>query len=231
MKLILTCEHGGNQIPTEYKSYFKGFESELNSHRGFDIGALDVFQYLKPLSHFSLHSETSRLLIELNRSLHHRNLFSEFSKKLPKSNKKDLIKNYYSNYRTAVQQAIQKRIKNKETVLHISIHSFTPVLKNIERNCDIGILYDSRIPKETIFSKDLKQSITKINPKLKVRFNYPYLGKMDGFTTYLRKQFKSNYLGIELEINQKFATNNQMNDAIKNCLYKAIAKISDRELL
>jgi len=37
-----------------------------------------------------------------------------------------------------------------------------------------------------------------------VRRNYPYAGKNDGFTTYLRRRFPSDaYLGIELEINQK----------------------------
>jgi hypothetical protein len=43
-----------------------------------------------------------------------------------------------------------------------------------------------------------------------VRYNYPYLGKMDGFTTYLRKQFISNYIGIELEVNQKYVKENKL---------------------
>ena len=41
-------------------------------------------------------------------------------------------------------------------------------------------------------------------PALKVRRNYPYTGKSDGFTAYLRRRFPpAAYLGIELEINQK----------------------------
>jgi hypothetical protein len=34
--------------------------------------------------------------------------------------------------------------------------------------------------------------------------NYPYQGTSDGFTTHLRKKFPdSQYVGIELEVNQK----------------------------
>ena len=41
-------------------------------------------------------------------------------------------------------------------------------------------------------------------PELKVRRNYPYAGKSDGFTAYLRRRFPADaYVGIELEINQK----------------------------
>jgi hypothetical protein len=36
-----------------------------------------------------------------------------------------------------------------------------------------------------------------------VRRNYPYTGKSDGFTAYLRKRFDADrYVGVELEINQ-----------------------------
>ncbi len=39
---------------------------------------------------------------------------------------------------------------------------------------------------------------------LKIRRNYPYLGKADGFTTYLRRRFlPCDYAGIELEVNQR----------------------------
>ena len=41
-------------------------------------------------------------------------------------------------------------------------------------------------------------------PNLRVRRNYPYAGKGDGLTSYLRQQFSpAAYVGIELEINQK----------------------------
>lgn len=225
MKLVLTCEHGGNVIPKDYICYFNGYEAILNSHRGYDLGTLDVFEFLKPLADSSFSSDVSRLLIELNRSFHHPNLFSEFTESISKSEKEILINSYYLIFRNAVENTINDWISKNETVLHLSIHSFTPILNKEKRNCDIGLLYDSKRIDEKLFCTSFKKEIRTINPKLKVRYNYPYLGRADGFTSYLRKQFESNYLGIEIEVNQKYSQNNQMDNQIKSVLSKSIASI------
>ncbi|WP_299778501.1 N-formylglutamate amidohydrolase [uncultured Formosa sp.] len=222
MKLLLSCEHGENYIPKRFSPYFINKETTLQSHRGFDIGALDVFKYLKPLANFTNYSETSRLLIELNRSLHHKNLFSKYSKSLLTSEKQYLIDSYYMVYRNAIENYILKNIQIGESILHLSVHSFTPVLDDVTRTCDIGLLYDSANSGESEFCKTLKSNISIENPNLKIRFNYPYLGTADGFTTYLRKQFPENYLGIEIEINQKFARKNVIPSPLKHQLYSAL---------
>ena len=224
VKLVLTCEHGGNKIPKQYQTLFSD-ETALHSHRGYDLGALDAFKGLKSLADVSKYSETSRLLIELNRSLHHKNLFSEYSKVLSKPDKEDLISNYYLKYRNEIETTIKNFIKENHKVLHLSVHSFTPNLNGTKRNCDIGLLYDSRKKEEENFCKQLKNELLQRDKKLNIRFNYPYLGKADGFTTYLRKQFPINYLGIELEINQKFAEHNSMDSTIKNNLFLALQTI------
>ena len=223
MKFVLTCEHGGNNIVKEYEQYFNNCQSVLATHQGYDIGALDVFNFLKPLSDYSKYSTTSRLLIELNRSLHHKNLFSKYTKTIPLSEKQNIIDNYYLVYRNEVEAVVKSYIDNKHSVIHISVHSFTPVLNNIKRNLDIGLLYDSKRKEEKNFCKKLKEEIKNLNPTIKLRYNYPYLGKADGFTTYLRKQFSKNYIGIELEINQKFSKSNKINNDFKNMLFDALS--------
>jgi len=230
MKLVLTCEHGGNNIPIEYAYLFKEHQAILNSHRGFDLGSLDLFEILKPLADFSLSSETSRLLIELNRSLHHKKLFSEFSKNLSIEEKENLIQSYYLVYRNNVENKIKQFINAGEIVLHISVHSFTPVLNSEIRYCDIGLLFDPKRPSEKQFSKYFKEKILKKNLDYLIRYNYPYLGKADGFTTYLRKQFLENYIGIELEINQNFSKNNIMNSILKQHVFDVLVSYSTGKL-
>jgi predicted N-formylglutamate amidohydrolase len=222
MKLVLTCEHGGNKIPKPYASYFENSATILNSHRGYDLGALDLFNHLKSLAHFSAFSETSRLLIELNRSLHHKNLFSEISKSLSENEKEEILSRYYLEYRDEVETVIKKHLKTSKKVVHLSVHSFTPILNTETRDCDIGLLFDSRNKEEKAFCKSLKKEILLIDNSLNIRFNYPYLGKADGFTTYLRKQCPKNYLGVELEVNQKFSINNKINEVLKAALFFAI---------
>jgi predicted N-formylglutamate amidohydrolase len=221
VKLILTCEHGGNAIPEKYKKCFVN-KPVLKTHRAYDLGALDMYQHLKPLADAAYFSTTSRLLVELNRSLYSKSLFSEFTKGLSKNQTTKILEKHYIPYRTEVEHKIAEFIKSNQQVLHLSIHSFTPNLNGDERIGDIGLLYDSRKKKEREFCKKLKGKFLQQNPNLKVRFNYPYLGKADGFTTFLRKQFPMNYLGIEIEINQKFANKDLIDLELKKTIYNVL---------
>ena len=230
MKLILTCEHGGNKIPYAYKKHFNN-NVVLKTHRGYDLGALDLFQHLEPLSDASYFSTTSRLLVELNRSLFSKQLFSEFSNGLSKNEKSEILNTYYFPYRTEVEYKIAEYIKGEQQVLHLSIHSFTPNLNGDKRKADIGLLYDSRNKKEQEFCKQLKTELLQQNPNLNVRFNYPYLGKADGFTTFLRKQFPTNYLGIEIEVNQTFALENSMDSILKQTISNPLIKLKSNHNL
>lgn len=207
-KLIISCEHAVNTVPEKYYSFFKDNKSVLNSHRAYDIGARELYetlvQNLNP--DFCKKGDVSRLLIELNRSLHHPQLFSEFTKSLGKNEKEELIVNYYRPYRTEIENFITSNIKSSFNILHVSVHSFTNELKGIKRNADLGILYDPKRATEKKFAKTYKSALRSQLPSFKVRFNYPYLGTADGFTSYLRKKFPQQYVGIELELNNSYAT-------------------------
>jgi predicted N-formylglutamate amidohydrolase len=90
-------------------------------------------------------------------------------------------------------------------VVHVSSHSFTPELHGKMRNADVGLLYDPARSGEVEFCELWKKSLAVCAPELKVRRNYPYAGKGDGLTRYFRTQFsRAEYIGIELEINQRF---------------------------
>lgn len=228
LKLLLTCEHGGNEVPIAYQSLFQGHQEVLKSHAGYDIGALELFKELEPLADISFYSETSRLLVELNRSLHHKKLFSDFTRDLSDGDKNFILKNYYYPYRDKVEQLVHDFVMAGRRVLHISVHSFTPVLNGEERQADIGLLYDPKRKGEQNFCREWGKALTKQAPDLLVRNNYPYLGIADGFPTYLRKRFKDEeYLGIELEVNQKFPQGDEKQwhsliKAIKESLAEAL---------
>jgi predicted N-formylglutamate amidohydrolase len=110
-------------------------------------------------------------------------------------------------------------------VIHLSIHSFTPLLNGHLRNCDIGLLYDSSKQAEKEFCKTFKTLMLQQRSDLNIRYNYPYLGKADGFTTYLRKRYPHRYLGIEIEINQHFVTDDIMDYDIKSTMHHTIIQL------
>lgn len=225
MKLLLTCEHAGNEIPEPYEVYFEGAEEVLRSHRGFDPGAVDLFRELQSMADFSNLQEISRLLVETNRSLGHPQLFSAYTSGLERGSQNDILERYYFSYRNAIESQLAQWLQKGEMVMHISVHSFTPVLDGEVRNADVGLLFDPSRTSEKEFCLAWKKQLRVEDPKLKVRFNYPYLGKADGFTTYLRKKFPQNYSGIELEINQKFVSQNKMERELKETVKRSLSAV------
>jgi len=147
----------------------------------------------------------SRLLIELNRSPHHPQLWSEYSKPLTASAKWQLFEKYYLPHWHAVTSTIRRMTAKGGTALHIAVHSFTPVWKGHRRQADIGLLYDPARVREAAFCNRWKSVLVQQASDLRVRMNYPYRGTADGLTTQLRKLFGADrYLGIEIEVNQHF---------------------------
>jgi predicted N-formylglutamate amidohydrolase len=206
LKVVITCEHGGNQIPEYYQPLFIGFESLLNSHRGYDLGSLFLGQRLaEGIADEIYIADESRLLVDLNRSLQHPDLFSEVTRALPFDQQQELLRQHYFPYRTAVEKQIGDFLKQGHPVVHLSIHTFTPELAGEERQADIGLLFDPDRESEGTLCKRWQAHLGLQAPNLRVRMNYPYLGVDDGFTTYLRMRFGvKQYAGIELEVNQKF---------------------------
>jgi Predicted N-formylglutamate amidohydrolase len=91
----------------------------------------------------------------------------------------------------------------------LGIHSFTPILNNVVRNADVGILYDPSREAECHIADALISEIHARAPQLRIRRNYPYRGTSDGLTTELRQKFGEAYAGIEIEINQALLTSNK----------------------
>lgn len=202
--VIITCEHGGNRIPPRYRALFDRGHAALNSHRGWDPGALPLARELAAALDAPLHFSTvSRLLVDLNRSEGHPRVFSKYTRALPESERERVLREHYRPYREAVARRIEGQNSGKNRIVHISVHSFTPVLKGVRRTADIGLLYDPRRPREKALAAAWQHAIRSVQPGLKVRLNYPYLGTSDGHTTSLRGRFQPNfYAGIELEVNQ-----------------------------
>lgn len=205
MQILITCEHGGNHVPSPYRTLFRGAKQQLSGHHGYDTGALAVAGGLAGrLGAQFFFSEVTRLLIDLNRSLRHPKLFSKITKGLPAVEKQDIQNRYYLPYRTEVQSSVSGIISGGRAALHISVHTFSPVLNGQRRNADIGLLYDPSRPLEKSLCINWQKAIISQGHEMIVRRNYPYSGVSDGLVTHLRKLFPPDrYVGIELEINQK----------------------------
>lgn len=218
MKWLLTCEHYSNHIPMEYLPMFKKAAEVVDSPRGYDPGVASLFHHLAPLFDQHFHYPYSRLLIEPNRSLHHRHLFSAFSMHLSKEQRMELIARYYQPYRKTVEKFVGKQ--QHHPVVHVSAHTFAPKSGNQMRQCEVGILFDPKQDHEKAIARLWKKEIQSIAP-VKVRFNYPYRGTAYGITTYLRRCFPFHYSGLELEVR------NDVVDDLHAPIHQSVIQLKD----
>ncbi len=206
--VIITCEHAVNVIPKTYQPLFNSNPDILDTHRAVDLGALEIAQHFSSTLHCPLITATaSRLLIDCNRSLTHPHCFSEFTDHLSSVDKQSILDTYYYPFRQQAESLIQQLVRKGEQVIHLSIHSFTPVLDNEVRNAEIGLLYNPKRAGEKYLATQWRNKLKKETP-YRVRMNYPYLGISDGFVTSLRKRFSEKvYLGFEVESNASITKN------------------------
>jgi len=205
MKCIISCEHASNRVPPRFAHLFMGKEKILSSHQAYDHEAAEMAVRLAKSFKSSVYlGSITRLLIDLNRSPSNRkSLYSSYSRKLEKNDRELLLNKYYLPYREKVEEAVAAIIGKGEPVLHISVHSFVPVRNGKVRKADIGLLYDPPRKCEKDICAFLAGFLHEKMESLRVRKNYPYLGKMDGFPSFLRRKYSTKfYAGIEIEINQ-----------------------------
>jgi len=228
--LVITCEHGGNRIPAPYRELFRAHQALLDSHRGYDPGALIMARALARIFAAPLVAATvSRLLIDLNRSLGHPHLYCEATRKLPVEVRQRILKLYYQPYRAQAERFVRQAIADRGLVIHLSSHSFTPELDGKVRDADIGLLYDPARPGEADLCARWKTFLEACSLDLTIRRNYPYAGKGDGLTAWFRRRLPPGaYMGIELEVNQKHVLRagrhwTAMRKAILESLRRALA--------
>jgi predicted N-formylglutamate amidohydrolase len=201
---IITCEHGGNQIPAPYRRLFREQRAVLDSHRGDDPGSLVMAKALASTCRAPLVASTiSRLLIDLNRSIGHPQLFSAVTRGAPAETRAQIVEQYYRPHRMQVERLVGQAVSRRQRVIHISSHSFTAELDGRMRGADVGLLYHPGRRGEAEVCARWKEVLAALAPELRVRRNYPYAGKGDGLTSHLRLRFaQGDYVGIELEVNQ-----------------------------
>jgi predicted N-formylglutamate amidohydrolase len=191
-------------VPARYRSLFRTLERVLTTHRGYDIGAVPLAkQFAAAFGAPLVLGASTRLLVDLNRSIGHPDLHSDATKGLSREERARILHDWYMPYRGTVEEHVRSAVAGGANVMHIATHSFTPVLHGEVRNAEIGLLYDPARPGEVRLAERWRSALRLTAPELRVRRNYPYRGEQDGMTSHLRRRFSpQRYVGMELEFNQ-----------------------------
>jgi predicted N-formylglutamate amidohydrolase len=185
---LIVCDHASNAIPPGYGTL--GLPPEaLDRHIAYDIGAADVTRALAEiLGAPAVLSTYSRLLIDPNRGLDDPTLVMRYSDGavVPGNATIDAAeigrrsRLFWTPYRNEIAATVDAMMKTGEPPALISIHSFTPVMRSLDRPWKIGILWDrdDRTPKPLIEALLLEPDLS----VGEVGDNEPYDGALAGDT-------------------------------------------------
>jgi predicted N-formylglutamate amidohydrolase len=202
-RILLSCEHASHAVPREFAATFRTapLRAALRSHRGWDPGAAGVARELARQLRAPLHEgRNTRLLVDLNRSPHHPRALGAWARTLPAAARRALLTRWHAPWRRAFARRVRAAAAGGRAVLHVSVHSFTPVLDGARRAMHVGLLYDPSRPAERALALALRRELRTRRPDLVVALNRPYQGRADGHVTALRRvHAPTRYRGIEIE--------------------------------
>lgn len=205
-------------MPRAYAHRFSSSQAQeaLDSHRGWDPGSLGIGEAMSAVLGVPLIVQpVSRLLVECNRSLDHPRLFSEFSRGMSALERATVLDLYWRTHR---ERVVGRVMGGGSLVVHIGVHTFTPIWNGRERATDIGLLSDpARSGEAKLVRAWRRELVAAAPPALRdvpasraptaIHLNRPYRGWTDGLTTSLRKELpEGRYVGVELEVSQRLAT-------------------------
>lgn len=225
LALVLSCEHASPRIPSAHLHLFEGAEAVLQSHRAHDPGAIEVARAIARRFGVAVHAgRWSRLLVDLNRSPSNPAVFSAWSQRLPAPKREALLNEIHATHHRAVADAVRAAAR-RHPVVHVSVHSFAPVLRGKVRTADVGLLYD---PGRTLEREIVARwkGLLERWPDLRVRRNYPYRGVSDGLTRCLRREFSDRrYAGIELELNHGWMETGEQWARLRSAIVGSLAAL------
>lgn len=146
-------------------------------------------------------------LIDVTRSLRHRQLHGRLSRNCLDEQKQQLIEVAYLPYRERIETAIESVLDQSNFVVHLSVRTFDLREGDKLLRTDVGLLYDPGRDDELNLCINWICELYDVFPNLRVRRNYPRCGTVDSLTKAMRERFPADqYLGIEVWMNRAWAT-------------------------
>ena len=201
--ILLICEHASNHLPARYGTLGLG-SAELESHIAWDPGALGVARGLSRLLDAPLIFATvSRLVLDLNREPSAPDSIWTLSESTTIPGNLDLdpqerarrVSEVYEPFHGAVDRFADARKAAGQLSAVVSIHSFTPVYRNIPRPWHIGLIFD----RDERFARPVEAAL-KTDASLIVGMNEPYSPADRVFHTLERHAERRGLASLMIEI-------------------------------
>jgi predicted N-formylglutamate amidohydrolase len=204
-RFFLVCDHASRRIPRTLGTLGLS-ESELSRHIAWDIGAAGMARRMATaLGAFLILQNYSRLVIDCNRPLSAPDSIAKRSEHtdipgnqtVSQADARLRAEAVYRPYHDRIRTELEQRDRaGRETVL-VTVHSFTPSFKSVDRAWHAGILYN-RDPRLAHALLELLRRET----NWVVGDNQPYRVTDDSDVAVLEYGERRNNLHVELEVRQ-----------------------------
>jgi predicted N-formylglutamate amidohydrolase len=199
--VLLICEHASNRLPATYGTL--GLSPlARESHIAWDPGSLGVAQGLSRLLEAPLvHATVSRLAIDLNRDPAAPDSIAEVSERtaipgnaaLSAAERRCRLAEVYEPFHAAIESFMEGRRAPTRAV--ISVHSFTPVYRDVVRPWHVGLIFDD----DDRLARAL-EPLLKRDPGLVIGMNAPYSPADRVFHTLERHAVRRGLAPLMIEI-------------------------------
>lgn len=147
---VVVCEHASNIIPAEFGTLGLA-AAELTRHIAWDPGALGVAAGLaRRLRAPLVESRVSRLVVDCNRAPDAPDLVAQVSettqipgnRALSQGERARRIALSHEPFHTALDRLIGERLAAGLGCAVVTVHSFTPVYRGVQRPWQVGVIHD-----------------------------------------------------------------------------------------
>ncbi|MFQ5973871.1 MAG: N-formylglutamate amidohydrolase [Alphaproteobacteria bacterium] len=159
-RVLLICDHASRVVPTSLDRLGLD-DAVLRRHIGWDIGAGDVTRRLAELLDApAVLGGFSRLVIDNNRGLDDPTSIPEISdgvlisgnRGISDTERRARVRQVFEPYHDAIEDMIERLSTGGVTPVLLSVHTFTPVMRGVERPWHFGLLWtrDPRVARPLI---------------------------------------------------------------------------------
>lgn len=175
---VLVCDHASNRIPPEYGDLGLTPSQRL-MHIAWDPGAVAVARRLsRRLDAPLVESTISRLVVDCNRAADAPDLIPELSERTVIPGNRDLtqaeraarLAAAHTPFHEAIRTVLDARAAAGRKIILVTVHSFTPVYRDIPRPWPIGLIHG----RDPAFTDALRAALLAEKPDLNIGWNEPY---------------------------------------------------------
>jgi predicted N-formylglutamate amidohydrolase len=182
---VLACDHASNRIPERYGTLGLTAADRVR-HIAWDPGALPVALRLCEVLDAPLVASTvSRLVIDCNRDHGAPDLIPVISERtsipgnaeVTAEDRARRIAEFHTPFHAALDDVISRRLAAGQPTVLVTVHSFTPVYKDVWRPWPIGLIHGHDIR----MTRALADALVADAPGLNLGWNEPY-SALEGVT-------------------------------------------------